>query len=98
MGGHTPGPWRVGADREQWKWRNVLGGEQPADFSVAAVPKNLPLRSLEEGEANARLIAAAPDLLAACKTIIQAYENADVAPDALDAAYAAVKKAEGNRE
>ena len=44
-------------------------------------------------EANARLIAAAPDLIAALKGVLRV---ADRATDEFDAARAAIAKAEGN--
>lgn len=82
LSAHTPGPWRA----------NGLQIEAPVGLqgwhATVAVCD-------EEGEGDALLMAAAPELLEACKTIISAYENADVVPNALDAAYAAVNKAEG---
>lgn len=53
---HTPGPWRVG-DREPYVeiWGPMLMNAYPVLASMEAEPR----------EANARLIAAAPDLLAA---------------------------------
>lgn len=66
---HTPGPWKI-ENVQVWKSRgdpaqvriigstdNNVGGELVADINLG----------WGNHEANARLIAAAPDLLAACK-------------------------------
>ena len=64
---HTPGPWIV----KRGAWEFTIGNEssKPSarlhDFMVAKTPENS-----MHSEADAHLIAAAPDLLAAC-------ENAD---------------------
>jgi hypothetical protein len=71
VSGHTPGPWRTD---------NLVGGyvhAKPTAAHAAKYPKNKWVQvshvctfaecSREESEANLRLIAAAPDLLAALK-------------------------------
>lgn len=61
MSGHTPAPWIV---KENGTMVCVYAG----GFNVAAIgSKNCPE---DNAPANARLIAAAPDLLAACQTIL----------------------------
>jgi hypothetical protein len=50
------------------------------------------------GEANARLIAAAPELLEACKAMIDYYGSASANVEALTAARAAIAKATGENE
>lgn len=62
--GHTPGPWREGRDGNL----RVYGPDGQGDASglIAEVFK---------GRANVRLIAAAPDLLAALKQLMKAYES-----------------------
>jgi len=83
---HTPGPWNI---RDA---RGLLMGQSESAGS--------PLRD-PEVEANARLIAAAPDLLAALKTCLHylpaqsrsVYKAAHVA--AHEKALAAIAKAEG---
>jgi hypothetical protein len=89
---HTPGPWHIGV-RTFHAGRDVYGpkGEPVAvaDDAITATP---------EAEANARLIAAAPDLLAALQAIMGD-------PDAVDhilhldavAADAAIAKATGGQ-
>lgn len=65
---HTPGPWQIlpeEADKDYIRIRGtVLGGR----YKVANVPtptyEGVPPREVEETRANARLIAAAPELLA----------------------------------
>jgi hypothetical protein len=64
---HTPGPWRHGA-------KNVYAGKdviaQCWDFTLYdPIPHPLP------AQANARFIAAAPALLAACEAIIAAEDG-----------------------
>jgi hypothetical protein len=57
---HTPGPWRVD--------KTINGGYVRSDNSkvlgAAGIAKVLRGRGYDDGEANARLIAAAPELLA----------------------------------
>lgn len=99
--GHTPGPWRIdeewGPSADYPDWGCVRIGES----SVSG----------HAGPANIRLIAAAPDLLAACKELIASwlatypsYEDGKAAQDAWsdrrakarNDAEAAILKAEGN--
>jgi len=87
---HTPGPWRV---EEYGNGGAVVIGEARAREVIAV--------SLTERNAN--LIAAAPDLLAACEAFVEA-EHAAILDgqrafsmyiDAIDAAKAAIAKARG---
>lgn len=78
----TPGPWR--ADR-----RAILTN----DLRCIAVVYSGAYDSLEEANATEALIAAAPDLLEALKTIIEDRPRDVVA--AIQAAEAAIAKAEG---
>ena len=85
--GHTPGPWTVEA------YDLVLAnGLRVADCKVSGA-------SLDETAANARLIAAAPDLLEALERLA----DSDFVRDAigegnLEAAYAAIAKARGHAQ
>lgn len=81
---HTPGPWHLDPFR---KYANVHGEVMS---HLARVPIDT-----AEAEANARLIAAAPDLLEACREALSIldYERADVETRAQ--VYAAIAKAEG---
>jgi len=96
MSAHTPGPWTIG-DANGYRATSVLAG----DNSVADV-YGLPLHQhiskfVEcEGLANARLIAAAPDLLEALKVLHARYLLiiGNEGPEALQAR-AAIAKATG---
>ena len=104
MTSHTPGPWRTGEDGH-----NILSaqpGERPK--MLASVYHDLGgvggLTSKEHAEAhaNARLMAAAPDLLAACRAVDEWYDlvRQDY-PEMLapyQAVQAAIAKAEGPSE
>ncbi len=97
---HTPGPWREGptdgiGQRGKLTIVDSLG-LKVADCEARKVGLKFE-RSLPEDTANARLIAAAPDLLATLKALIDLL-NEDLDPDqcaAWDAAVAAIAKAEG---
>lgn len=68
---HTPGPWRINQDDRTTVYvlREVLGGaEEPA--ICATVASGIASLPLAEAEANARLIAAAPDLYEVCKLML----------------------------
>lgn len=60
MSKHTPGPWEVSTNGTDWDVCAPDGGDMLVD-----------LRGCENAEANARLIAAAPDLLAALRDLVQ---------------------------
>jgi hypothetical protein len=64
---HTPGPWAY----EQWP----DSGGFPRPVVVAQGSRAVACVSREDGYANARLIAAAPDLLAACEAQSAAVEH-----------------------
>jgi hypothetical protein len=88
---HTPGPWRIGKSGVTVIFNNDQG------FTVPPVPDN---DNWSEAEANARLIAAAPDLLAALELINAALPTSEKAwpiymNDAILAARAAIRKARG---
>lgn len=75
---HTPGPWELQdpmGDEELWV---VEQGRQPYDWrciaTVAIVGGEIGDITPTEGNANARLIAAAPDLLAALEAHLE-YRN-----------------------
>lgn len=96
---HTPGPWRVEAAGDGFRKPTEDGAK---DFQIVAANGICPgivWDYLREGEANARLFAAAPELLAALKDICEWLEAAPGglgnAPRAsLDTAYAVIAKAE----
>lgn len=92
--GHTPGPWhlKVGADGN--KYGAIMG---PDNVLVATTGYRVCVESSED-ENNARLIAAAPDLLKAAKRalrVLKAQGEAVLPGNALGALDAAIEKAEG---
>jgi hypothetical protein len=100
MSAHTPGPWHA----RQWQCRavtsvgrisdNALGFEQIAECSA-----NGRQVSTEQEEADARLIAAAPELLEALEDLIDAHAVPSTAckeRGAYDKARAVIAKATGS--
>ena len=89
---HTPGPWETTGIFVR---RNVAVIPKIGKADICAVYADGEIKR-EEARANARLIAAAPDLLAACKMIAsiavgwQALTPGDIAE-----VHAAIAKAEG---
>lgn len=89
---HTPGPWTTTSIHPQRDWVNASGRAALAEVAVVVSGREWP-----EGKANARLIAAAPDLLAACT---RALGFVDSMPDndnvgLADCLRAVIAKAEG---
>jgi len=60
---HTPGPWKVGTNHSAavWATAGLIASVYPGEPATSADDCDGPV-----SDANARLIAAAPDLLAAC--------------------------------
>jgi hypothetical protein len=106
MTDHTPGPWKaVLADEKATKWYITanIPGMQNSETEIAVVYGG---KVDEKSEKNAMLIAAAPDLLAACKALVELYgiRTQEVIGDGLDdvinydasvLVLAAIAKAEG---
>jgi hypothetical protein len=69
---HTPGPWTISRDTgskgERYIW---MDGDYFGGHAIATVHDKVP----ESAEANARLLAAAPDLLAALQAILETLDN-----------------------
>lgn len=88
MSKHTPGPWKVAKPRKSYRDGNmmygIVGPECVSDYEDWGFT-----------EANARLIAAAPELLEALRNLVEAatHHQAD-ARAALAKARAAIAKAE----
>ena len=61
---HTPGPWTVTADGAGWYIECAPERGHSVAYIMAEIGEEDPDTSDDEKEANARLIAAAPDLLA----------------------------------
>lgn len=103
---HTPGPWEQsikGYDSDffvEGEWEIAICGSDKHDGElppmIAAVT-NLSLVD-EEAEANARLIAAAPDLLEALQSLVDmdvAYQRGPKVAEAIENARASIAKATG---
>lgn len=61
---HTPGPWSAS------NWRVCASVDDPEKFRYICDTANNAKTRNNENAANARLIAASPDLLAACKALL----------------------------
>ena len=86
---HTPGPWEYGEERGCC--REIHADNGPELYAIAQTRHGDP----EICEANARLIAAAPDLLDELETLVRYAQGADIPPHvAVDRARAAIAKAE----
>lgn len=87
MSTHTPGPWT--AIHNKWPI--------PHDDDWCVVGEQEEVIATRIGEANARLIAAAPDLLAALKSVVGRYKTNDatMGDDLYRYVCAAIAKAEG---
>lgn len=84
---HTPGSWTMRADPTGGMSHEIYGSFVTIARTYAAA---------REHEANARLIAAAPDLLAACKAIAKCFGgNEDQVWPEITAVRNAIAKAEG---
>ena len=82
---HTPGPWEKFFYKGHETWM-VRGGK---GLTLAELANH----ETEDSEANARLIAAAPDLLEACQSLVAAYDGWDSVIPSVRAARAAAVKA-----
>lgn len=75
MSKHTPGPWTLGngevriRTEKNEQGRSILVAECYTTGNAGRYPK------YEERKANARLIAAAPELLEALKKLLEAYKH-----------------------
>jgi hypothetical protein len=87
---HTPGPWSLKDDL-------IYGPDGITIVSADGLMENYgpPDRSMEENYANARLIAAAPELLEALKGLFKNNQDIDAYLQAKDKAVQAIAKAEG---
>lgn len=83
MSGHTPGPWTVERDGPNRRW--LVNGD---DFAVATCDG-----AIRRQEADARLIAAAPDLLNALRDMLDG--TGDITAERVGRARAAIAKATG---
>ena len=100
MSKHTPGPWyringsdiftEVGAP-------NASGIKAPRNDGWMVADCDMGSLGFDEVTANARLIAAAPDLLTALEMVLDDPESLDGRPRTYSAARAAIAKARGDK-
>lgn len=83
MSAHTPGPWVVS---NKGGMLNVSAPASGGALASLGIPKG------EERFANARLIAAAPDLLAACEAVVSLLAVEGLKSPTVEVARAAVRK------
>lgn len=100
---HTPGPWKIGIVEEPQEVKKMSHGARLPILTPDSDEANYhPVcwvngNGRMETGANARLIAAAPELLARCKEIEQLNERYDIAkddPDLVHRVRAAILRAE----
>jgi hypothetical protein len=97
MSGHTPAPWGVESDPWHYDTRSVVCAglrEKRAGVDQRMIVHVGGWADVAEQEANARLISAAPDLLAALEAALTVLPDSVGAFD-YDAACAAIAKARG---
>jgi hypothetical protein len=75
---HTPGPWHIGEKRRDEIDIKHANKDTPGAISLVLAKAIARQSWTDEGEANARLIAAAPDLLAALEQLIELCAVGDV--------------------
>ena len=109
---HTQGPWEIGSPHhdnpngERYNANCIIGADEAGVCQVYGLPLQVTLSEAKtltdprwvEGLANARLIAAAPELLAALKGLVEAYAAINEYPQyTREYAYAlaAIAEAEG---
>jgi len=103
MANPTPGPWRAEPADMFGDHNIVLAKGDDDSRAIAAVVSNM--RDPQEVAANARLIAAAPDMLAALEALVEGVDRLLGKPEpyecddgALAAARAAILKATGGQQ
>lgn len=100
---HTPGPWELWnhAETDQIAVGPKIGGVAVADVCIANGQGIVTHSTIDRGQANARLIAAAPELLAALEILLPIVESLVLDGEkehfqAQEEARAAIAKAKGN--
>ena len=104
---HTPGPWVVGASDflDQWVCIDAPSGDPDLDYeswegvAMAYGCEESPSEGLEKAKANARLIAAAPELLEALEgLLVVSPHDTPEAYNYVSNARAAIAKAKGEEQ
>ena len=91
MSGHTPGPWK-------WEDDNHVLWAQGGKKVIDAAPYEGMWLAGENEEADARLIAAAPDLLEALQDCLENTGGGWISAGVIDRARAAIAKATGTTD
>ena len=103
---HTPGPWVVGASDflDQWVCIDAPSGDPDLDYkswegiAMAYGCEESPSEGLKKANANARLIAAAPELLDALEELLAATKHLAPCQATAEKARAAIAKAKGEEQ
>ena len=96
---HTPGPWQF-AEAGSWKDGVRTSKEyfvRRPDDDVAIASEILNPEDSTPSEANARLIAAAPELLAALEVCVDELKRNGIQSESIQDARAAIAKAKGGQ-
>ena len=93
---HTPGPWELSLnvhdeDHGEQEYFHIIAKKRMSDIGMIRLARHKPIRTTDQ--ANARLIAAAPELLEQCKLfekllstlIMEGHSGADLERDNLQA-------------
>lgn len=97
---HTPGPWSEESERYHGPDWAIIGSSQRDQWhAFARVVVRLDGQASKEGEANARLITASPDLLAVAELVVGSMTVGDdpVHAELRRRALAAIAKATGQQ-
>ena len=92
---YTPGPWSAGSTCTRDGHHEVFGSDDCLVASVPSVVTEYEGNVRRPARANAKLIAAAPDLLAALKAMVKVDAEDGADDEYLHDARAAIAKAEG---
>ena len=96
---HTPGPWYVGSGT--YEGRNIYSVASVTDdegFTYQPIVASAEDDGIKCWDANARLIAAAPELLEALEELIAATQHLDPCQATAEKARAAIAKAKGEEQ
>ena len=94
MAAHTPGPWRYQGEDPYGGWNVDADSLESGDY-IAWLPDH---DREGEGQANAHLTAAAPELLEACKVALSWIHPTDAGSIRARCLREAIAKAEGGNE
>ena len=95
MSKHTPGPWATDPECNN----EIVLGKDGIIVADCCIVDAEGIRTQEQVNANARLIAAAPDLLTACKAVVEedGFRGSALMRKRVDAMRVAIAKAEAGQ-